>query len=151
MFADLDDELKCRIRNYDVIHSFEHLLSFINPTARTEITEEQRAANPEVLHPLVITRGDGSEYLYLTMGSARQIVGMDEEQSQALLRRLVAHVTQDRYVHRHVWRAATSSSGTTSAPCTARPPTTTIDMCATCTGCGSRAPSISTPQRVATA
>ena len=103
-FADLDEDLKASIRGRDVLHSFEHLLTFLNPTARTEITEEQRAANPEVRHPLVITREDGSEHLYLTMGSARQIVGMDQDASQALLRRLVAHVTQERYVHRHVWR-----------------------------------------------
>ena len=104
-FSDLDDELKDTIRGQDVLHSFEHLLGFLNPTARTDITDEQRAANPEVRHPLVITRDDGSEYLYLTMGSARVVVGMDEEESQALFRQLVAHVTQDRYVHRHVWRA----------------------------------------------
>ena len=103
-FADLDDELKATIRGCDVLHSFEHLLGYLNPTARTEITEEQRAATPEVRHPLVITRTDGSEYLYLTMGSSRAIVGMDEEESQALLRRLVAHVTQDEYVYRHQWR-----------------------------------------------
>lgn len=104
-FADLDEDVKTSIRGREVLHSFEHLLTFLNPTARTEITEEQRAANPEVQHPLVITRDDGSEYLYVTLGSARVVVGMDQEESQALFRQLVAHVTQDRYVYRHVWHA----------------------------------------------
>jgi taurine dioxygenase len=103
-FADLDEHVKARIREYEVVHSFEHLLTYLDPMARTEITEEQRAANPEVRHPLVITRSDGSEHLYLTLGSSREIVGMDPERSRALLRELAAHVTQDRYVHRHVWR-----------------------------------------------
>lgn len=103
-FRDLDDDLKSSIRDREVVHSFEHLMRRLNPEARTEVTEEQRAKNPDVTHPLVITRDDGSEYLYLTLGSSREIVGMTESDSLELLQRLVAHATQDRYVYRHVWQ-----------------------------------------------
>jgi taurine dioxygenase len=103
-FADLDEELKGSIRGRNVLHSFEYLVSRLNDVAKSDVTDEQRAATPEVEHPLVITRDDGAEYLYLTLGSARVIVGMDEADSQALLRRLVDHVTQEQYVYRHRWQ-----------------------------------------------
>lgn len=103
-FADLDESIKDAIRDRKVLHSFEHLVSKLNLEARSEVTDEQRAAVPEVEHPLVITRDDGSEYLYLTLGSSRLIVGMDEAESQATLRGLVEHATQEQYVYRHLWQ-----------------------------------------------
>lgn len=103
-FADLAADVKDAIRGRTVLHSFEHLVTKLIPEARTEITDEQRAATPEVEHPLVITRDDGSEYLYLTLGSSRLVVGLDAAESQTLLRGLVDHATQDQYVYRHQWQ-----------------------------------------------
>lgn len=103
-FGDLDDDTKDSIRGRRVVHSFEYLVGHLDAEARSEITAEQRAAAPEVEHPLVITRDDGSENLYVTLGSSRLVSGMDEAESQTFLRGLVDHVTQDRYVYRHAWQ-----------------------------------------------
>ena len=59
---------------------------------------------PAVDHPLVRTHPEtGREALYLGNHST-QLLGMPEPEGQALLRELVEHATQPRFVYRHRWR-----------------------------------------------
>jgi alpha-ketoglutarate-dependent taurine dioxygenase len=61
-------------------------------------------SRPGAVHPLVRTHPDtGRKALYLGNHSAH-IVGMPEEESAALLRELLEHATQPRFVYRHRWR-----------------------------------------------
>jgi len=56
-------------------------------------------------HPLVRTDGgDGRRSLYLNPNRMESIVGRDDAASDAVLDRLIAHATEDRFVYRHVWR-----------------------------------------------
>jgi alpha-ketoglutarate-dependent taurine dioxygenase len=60
---------------------------------------------PPVVHPLVrVLPGLGRRTLYLSPGLTRKIEGWDEPESGALLRRLFAHVTEERFCWRHRWR-----------------------------------------------
>ncbi len=66
---------------------------------------EQRAKAPAVEHPLVRTHPPtGRRGLYL--GShAQRIVGVPERESEGLIERLMAHITEPRFVYDHAWRA----------------------------------------------
>jgi taurine dioxygenase len=65
---------------------------------------DQRAKAPAVEHPLVRTHPPtGRRGLYL--GShAQQIVGLAERASAGLIERLMAHITEPRFVHDHAWQ-----------------------------------------------
>jgi len=65
---------------------------------------DQRAKAPAVEHPLVRTHpANGRRGLYL--GShAHRIVGLSDLESAGLLERLMAHVTEPRFVYDHAWR-----------------------------------------------
>lgn len=64
----------------------------------------QRAKVPPVEHPLVRTHPPtGRRGLYL--GShAHRIVGLSEAESAGTIERLMAHITEPRFVHDHSWR-----------------------------------------------
>ena len=65
---------------------------------------EQRAKAPAVEHPLVRTHPPtGRRGLYL--GShAHRLVGLPDPESAGLLERLMAHITEPRFVYDHAWR-----------------------------------------------
>jgi taurine dioxygenase len=69
------------------------------------MTERQRAEAPPVEHPAVRTHpATGRKVLYLSR-HASHVVGMPRPESDALLERLQAHATSERFVYRHRWRA----------------------------------------------
>ena len=65
------------------------------------VTEAERAANPPVRQAVVVDSPHGKA-LYLG-AHARRIEGMDEAEGQALIDRLIAFGTQDRFVYSHRW------------------------------------------------
>lgn len=73
--------------------------------ARPDLTPEQKAATPDVTHPMVITHPiTGRKVLYVNKVYTFGIVGMTEEEAQPLLQRLYAHITRPEYVYVHKWR-----------------------------------------------
>lgn len=86
----LDEDTKRRIERLDIGHDFKSAFPKL----------------PGVLHPLVQTHPrSGRKALYGIPGYARGVpVGMGEEEGEALMRRLVAHLDEDGPVYRHVWR-----------------------------------------------
>ncbi|MBM3599981.1 MAG: TauD/TfdA family dioxygenase [Alphaproteobacteria bacterium] len=68
------------------------------------LTADQRAKAPPVDHPVVRLHGpSGRRGLYL--GShASHIEGWPQDKGEALIRQLVAHATEKRFVYRHRWR-----------------------------------------------
>lgn len=63
-------------------------------------------AMPDVVHPLVRRHpADGRKALWVSTGTTRGIVGMDNPQGLDLLRDLVEFATSERFVYRHKWRA----------------------------------------------
>jgi taurine dioxygenase len=98
----LPDNLKARIAGLEA----EHDLDFSRRRAGVDkpMSEEQRAAAPPVTHPLVRVHPEtGRPSLYVGHHCSR-IVGIPEDESNALLGELMAHAAQEGNVHAHRWR-----------------------------------------------
>ncbi|NLU61671.1 TauD/TfdA family dioxygenase [Rhodococcus sp. HNM0563] len=98
----LSDRDKAEFETLRVVHSFAAAQRLANP----EPTEKQEAAwarVPEREHPLVWTRRSGRKSL-LIGATASHVVGWPEEQSKALISRLLAWSTQPRFSLRHHWQ-----------------------------------------------
>jgi alpha-ketoglutarate-dependent 2,4-dichlorophenoxyacetate dioxygenase len=67
-------------------------------------TEEEIMQRPPARHPLVRRHpGSGRKALYIA-SHASHIIGWPIEEGRALLRELLAHATQPRFVYSHPWR-----------------------------------------------
>ncbi len=78
----------------------------LNYPDKPPLTEAQRAAYPDVFHPLVRTHPEtGRKCLFIGDISAGTVEGMPEDEGDALLRDLLNFITQPRFVYRHHWRA----------------------------------------------
>jgi taurine dioxygenase len=76
-----------------------------NDHPRPELTPEQKAATPDVTHPVVITHPiTGRKVIYVNQVYTFGLVGMSEEDAKPLLERLYAHITREAVVHTHKWR-----------------------------------------------
>ena len=114
------------VAEHSIWHSREKLGGYVP-------NDEERAARPAALHPLVRRHpGSGRMTLYLA-SHATHIVGMDVAAGKALLRRTdrVRDAGAVRLSPQMAGRAI-SSSGTTAAPCTARRRSPTRNTSATC-------------------
>jgi len=85
-------------------HSYQHFMEN-REWGRTQLTDQQKAENPDVFHPLIRTHpADGRKALWVSTGTVKTVVGMDPAESLALIDELVEFVTQDQFVFRHKWR-----------------------------------------------
>lgn len=101
-YDDLSDADKARFENLRVTHTMEVAHRLYTP----DPTEEQLAhwaKFPGRTHPLVWQHQSGRRSLLLS-SSLTRVVGMDQEESDALLAHLMEWATQPRYVYRHEWR-----------------------------------------------
>ena len=97
-YAALSDEDKSLVDGLVAVHDFAWSRSRIDPAL---ITEAERADNPPVRQALVMDNPNGKA-LYLG-AHARRIEGMDEASGRALIDRLIAFGTQERFVYNHRW------------------------------------------------
>lgn len=97
----LDDDLKAELEELVAEHSIVYSRSTI---AGGMFKPEEAAELPPVRQRLVRTNpANGRKALYL--GShASHILGRPVEAGRALLRRLLRHATEPRFVYRHRWR-----------------------------------------------
>ena len=85
-------------------HSYRHFMEN-REWGRMTLSDEIRAANPDVFHPLVRTHpADGRKALWVSTGTVTEIVGMPNPQGLELIDELVEFATQDQFVYRHKWR-----------------------------------------------
>lgn len=74
------------------------------PTAQNE-RAKQSQQHPDVWHPLVRTHPrTGRKCLYISDEVTCEIEGMEREEGEALLKELLTHIVQPRFVYRHKWR-----------------------------------------------
>lgn len=102
-YEDLPEETKVRIKDLVAVHSFLHNRQTANPDSPLF---KGRSVFDEPLsrHKLVpIHEPSGQPVLYVT-AYAHHIEGMPIEEGQKLLRELMEHATQPKYVFRHVWK-----------------------------------------------
>lgn len=78
----------------------------INYPHRKPLTEEQKAALPDVTHPIVRTHPEtGRKALYIgSLDELVEIVGVPIDEGKALARELFEFSIRDRFVHTHRWR-----------------------------------------------
>ncbi|HXC30055.1 MAG TPA: TauD/TfdA family dioxygenase [Stellaceae bacterium] len=70
-----------------------------------QLSADQKARAPEVIHPLVRTHPLAHEKgLYFSMNHTARLDGLSEEDSLPLLDKLRAHATQPRFVYAHRWQ-----------------------------------------------
>lgn len=99
----LPPAMKEKIEGLQAVHSRAKLFK---KYSQLGVAPEDMAAMKEVLHPLVIASPvDGRKALFLTKGSFMGIVGMPEDEAQALMDELIAFSIQDRFVYTHKWKA----------------------------------------------
>ncbi len=85
-------------------HSYQHFMR-TRDYNRQELSDELKAENPDVIHPLVRRHpADGRKALWVSTGTVKEVVGMPVAEGLALVDELVDFVTQDRFVFRHKWR-----------------------------------------------
>jgi len=85
-------------------HSYQYFMRTREYGAR-ELSDELKAANPDVFHPLVRTHPtDGRKALWPSTGTVIEVMGMPEKEGLDLVQEAVDWVIQDRFVHAHKWR-----------------------------------------------
>lgn len=72
---------------------------------RAEFSAEQKAAVPDVVHPVVMRHPrTGRKGLYVNSAFTTEVVGMDPAEGRRLVEDLIVHATQERFVYRHRWQ-----------------------------------------------
>jgi alpha-ketoglutarate-dependent taurine dioxygenase len=93
--------MKRRIAGMRVVHTWAASRRRAGAPPPSEIEMRER---PPVEHPLVRTHPEtGAKTLYIG-NHASHIIGMPEEDSEALLQELLEHATQPQFVYTHHWR-----------------------------------------------
>jgi taurine dioxygenase len=104
----LPQEMKKRLAGLQAIHRWA---GYEQPKqksdASVELTETQRRAAPDVVHPLIRTHPvTGRKAIYMSDLCIAGIVGMPEDESRALLKQLSTHCTRGEFIYRHRWCVA---------------------------------------------
>jgi len=96
----LDERTKSTIGKLKAVHDLD---ASRMRAGEPPMTGEQRAAAPPVEHPMVATHPrTGRRILYISR-HVSHIAGLPRGESDALLDRLMAHATHERFVFRHRW------------------------------------------------
>lgn len=104
-YDSLDDETKRRIDPMRVVVTRTKTYEEYYPH-RPPLTEEEKAALPDVVQPLVRINPDtGRKALYMGGAEAAwDIVGMPHDEGRALLEELRSVVIEPRFVYAHKWQ-----------------------------------------------
>ena len=101
-YDDLTDEQKKRLAPLQAVHSYDTVRAPGRAQARSEVEKRE---TPDVVHPLVRTHEDtGRKAIYFNSNRTDAIVGMQREESDALLDWIHQHISQPQYRYDHSWR-----------------------------------------------
>lgn len=93
-FAALPEAVRQRLRGLQAVHRYVY-----------RYTKAPDNRLPDVVHPVVMRHPyNGREILYINKGFTFGIQDMAQEESDALLEQLYAHVAQPQFVYTHQWR-----------------------------------------------
>lgn len=100
----LDPEMKRKLDPLKAVHA-HGVARDKRGNAHALEYEQAREMKKGVEHPVVRTHPvTGRKCLYVDEGTTRQICGMDEPESDALINSIVRHVIQEKFIYRHNWR-----------------------------------------------
>lgn len=101
-YEDLSTADKAAFAALRAVHSYDTPRA---PARAVKRKPEEEADTHDVEHPLIRTHDvTGHKAIYFNSNRTDRIVGMQREDSDALLDRLHAHMTQARYQYHHRWR-----------------------------------------------
>ena len=101
-YDDLFETDQRLIENLKVVHTVESSFREVFP----DPTEDQLAtwrSHDDKIQPLVWHHSSGRKSL-ITSTSGCRVIGMDEDEGEALLERLLHWAGQSQYVYRHKWQ-----------------------------------------------
>ncbi|MEZ5735321.1 MAG: TauD/TfdA family dioxygenase [Novosphingobium sp.] len=101
-YEDLPEEEKRYLEGLKIEHRVEAPIRRQTPNPTEEQVKAWQAKEPKI-HPLVWQHRSGRKSLVLG-GTACQVLGMDEKESDALIERLMKWSEQPHYTYRHNWR-----------------------------------------------
>ncbi len=105
-FAELPEARQRELQQVKVVHNRAHLMQKYGRTQKLGFTPEEIEAMKDVIHPVVVRSPiDGRNSFFLTNGSTKSVVGMEQDAGFALVEELINHVTQDKFTYRHKWQA----------------------------------------------
>ena len=99
----LPDTMKRRVEHFIAVHDFSWSRDQVRPGF---FTAEERAVYPPVRHPVVRTNPANGRRAIFIGAHASHIEGMPIEEGRALLKELLAHVSQPEFVYSHEWKEA---------------------------------------------
>ena len=101
-YEDLSERMKKQLDGLRAVHGYDTLRA---PARAIKRTKEEAAETPDVAHPLVRTHDEtGKKAIYFNSNRTDRILDMEREESDDLLDRVHAHMTQTRYQYHHPWR-----------------------------------------------
>ena len=101
-FPSLPEALRSRVESAVAVHDFSWSRDQVRPGF---FTAEERAVYPPVRHPLVRVNPVNRQPALFLGAHASHVDGLPIPEGRALLRALLDHVTQPRFVYRHEWEA----------------------------------------------
>jgi len=102
-YDDLPDAMKRMLDGKRAIHRFAAKERGVKKPV--ELTAEQIAKNPDVIHPVVRSHPiTGRKALYVRKGECIGIEGMADAEALPLLEDLSDRITRDTYIYRHSWK-----------------------------------------------
>ncbi len=100
-YETLPSHTKARISGRTAIHRY----GWRGGAAITPLTAEQKAATPDVEHPVVRVHPEtGRKSLFVNPGYTVRILGMEERESEELLEELFEHALRPEFRYRHRWQ-----------------------------------------------
>ena len=103
----LPEELKKTVANLQAEHSYLAQYEALRERSpwRPKLTQAQLDEVPPMVHPVVRTHPEnGRKALFVSEHFTTRIVGIPQSDSDALLKALFAHTTNDKLVYRHQWQ-----------------------------------------------
>jgi len=103
----LPPDIKERLKGKRAVHSYSHSYDRLSGSKwRPPLTQEQKDAIPEVVHPVVRTHPEnGQKTLFVNEGFTSRILDTSEAESRELLQFLFSHSTKPCFVYRHHWQS----------------------------------------------
>ena len=102
VYEALPESTRRKIDGGRAVHGYDTRRARNRPSQRTA---EEIAETPDVEHPLVRTHPDtGRKALYLNFNRLDRIVGLERQESDALLDELAAEARKPEHHHGHAWK-----------------------------------------------
>ena len=101
-YEDLPDESKHKLDGLRIHHSYHRYMA--SRDDRAPLTKAQKAATPDVFHPLVRTHPrTRRKSLYIGTGTVFAVEGVPNPEGKALVDGLIDYATAERFTYAHKW------------------------------------------------